>query len=313
VTISRPGVALPPAAAVTSSPRRGWPAWATPVLVLALLATVAAANSVAAAHDRRQVVRAADRVDATLVASTGRAHAGSFELTVLVANFGGDLRVRPARLVPALYDVVRAEQAVPVARGTTAEIGVRFRPSCDRPDATADPRVMLAVTPASGRARELGVLADARLLANLSRQACGFLTGAESARSVVVGPVTSSRYVVQFQLDVGNTSPRPFMVQDVIGVGLAVGVEGGLPAIVPAQDHVPLRLRVSLPACAGLPPEGEPGVPVFGALRLEVRDADGSTQSVPYVEFPHNGVHAALVALKSRICPSGSYRLHPPG
>lgn len=313
MTISRPGEAPLPVTDVADSGPRGRPAWVTPLLVVVLLAVVAAVNSLAAARDRRQAVRAADRVDATLVAATGTAHAGSFELTVLVANFGGDLQVRPDRLDPAVYDVVRPKQAVAVARGATAEIGVRLRPRCDRAAATRDPRVVLAVAPRSGRARELGVLTDARLLANLSRQACGLLTGAESAQPAVVGAVISTYYWVQFQLAVHNRSPRPFLVENIVGAGLAVGVEGGLPAIVPARGDLPLRLQVSLPACSGLPPTAEPGVPVFGALRLELRDADGNTQSVPYSQSPNQRVHAALVGLEKRICPNGSYRLRPPG
>jgi hypothetical protein len=136
---------------------------------------------------------------------------------------------------------------------------------------------------------------------------------AAQTASLRVDGVTSTRYAIAFELSVHNAAPQTLTVVRVVAPGLSFAVNGGVPVALPTNSGRQLHVRGELPACAGLPPAAEPGVPQFGAIRVELRDPAGRLVSVPFGPAELVRVHDALVGLRTRICPPGSYRLHPPG
>jgi hypothetical protein len=312
VTISRPGAVVGPTDVLVSPPRRQLPLVVKVAAAVAAVGLIAGLNLAAAEREDRAARAAADRVDVTLVPVGGEAHDGVFGLALLVDNHAGVLQLAGARLEPPTsYDIVGVSaSSLPAA--TTAQVAVQVRPVCPSRGVAAT-RLVLSVVPRSGKGREVAVATDARLLADLSRQACGFLTAAEAAEPEVVAVTAQTRYHVDFLLRVHNRSSRPFTIHDIVGVALAFAVEGGVPTVVPANGDLELRVRVALPRCAALPPAGEPSVPLYGSFSFELSDADGNAETLPYLADGGDPVHPALIGLRSRICPPGSYRSHPPG
>jgi hypothetical protein len=296
---------------VTPEPRR-LPLRVKVVAVAAAVGLVAGLNLAAAAQDRRAARAAADRVDATLVPGNGAVHAGSFDLPLLIDNHAGDLRVAAYRFDPPRSYQAAAITASRVPAAATEQVFVVVVPSCPARE-IAGVRLVLSVLPPSGRVHELAVAVDARQLSDLSRQACGFLTAAEAAEPRVVAVTAQTRYHVDFRLRVHNRSARDFTIRDIVGVALAFAVEGGVPTVVPASGDLELRVRVALPRCSALPPAGEPSVPVYGSFSLELSDADGNEESLPYLTDNGDPLHPALIGLRSRICPPGTFRSRPPG
>jgi hypothetical protein len=273
---------------------------------------VAGLNLAAAARQRHTARVAADRVSASVLPAAGHAQDESFELNVLVDNAAGVLHLNGARLDPPVYDVSRLSTVILPAE-TTSDVTVQVAPHCPAAPEPAALRLVLTVTPASGRAREISLSQEPRLVAELARQACGFLSPAEAAQPQVVAVTSQSRYRVVFRLRLQNRSARPITLHDIVGVALSFGVQGGVPAVVPPHGAVDLEVEVSLPACGALPPAGEPGVPLYGSFSLELSDADGNAESLPYLTDNGNPLHPALVALRSRICRPGTYLSRPPG
>jgi hypothetical protein len=110
----------------------------------------------------------------------------------------------------------------------------------------------------------------------------------------------------------GNRSTGDLRLLDVASVGLAIAVRGGAPVSVPRNGRVTLRLRAELPVCARLP--GDPGVGTrYGALQLVLLDGNGQTQVAPYRPDPAGQLYQALIALRSRICPTRSVTVRVPG
>jgi hypothetical protein len=273
---------------------------------------VAGLNLAAAARQRHIAHVAADRVSATALSDAGHADNESFELTVVIDNTAGVLHVNGARLEPPVYEVSRLSTVV-LPAGAISEVGVQIAPHC--PGAPEPPalRLVLSVAPASGRIREIPLALEPLLVADLVRQACGFLTPAQAVEPQVVGVTSQTRYRVAFRLGLHNRSARPITLHDIVGVALSFGVQGGLPTVVPPGGDVELMVEVSLPACGALPPAGEPSVPLYGSFALELSDPQGNAESLPYLTDNGDPLHPALVALRSRICPPGTYRTRPPG
>jgi hypothetical protein len=136
---------------------------------------------------------------------------------------------------------------------------------------------------------------------------------AAQTASLQVDGVTSSPDGIAFELSVHNAGPQTVTVVRVVAPGLSFGLNGGVPVSLPANSGRQLHVTGKLPTCAGLPPAAEPGVPQYGAVRVDLRDAAGRVASVPFGPIELDRVHEALVGLRTRICPPGSYRLHPPG
>lgn len=282
------------------------------VAAVAAVALVAGLNLAAAARQRHAAHVAADRVSATVLADAGPAGNESFEFRVLVDNAAGELRLVAARLEPPVYDVAPLSTVV-IPAGATSEVAARVAPHCPATGVPPALRLVLSVVPASGRAREISLALEPLLVADLVRQACGFLTPAQAAEPQVVRVMSQTRYRVVFRLRLHNRSARPITLHDIVGVALSFGVQGGLPTVVPPDGVVQLDVEVSLPACAALPPAGEPSVPLYGSFSLELSDPQGNADSLPYLTDNGDPLHPALVALRSRICPPGTYRTRPPG
>jgi hypothetical protein len=280
--------------------------------VLAAVGVIAGLNLASGARDRREARAAGDRVDVTLVPAGGTAHDGTFDLSLLFDNHAGDLRIASVQMEPPHAYEVTGTTASRAPAGTTEQVSVSIVPQCPARQVEGT-RLVVSVLPASDRLQEVTVEQDSRLLADLSRQACGFLSASEAAQPHVVAVTSQSRYGVDFRLRVQNRSGRPFTLHDIVGVALAFGVEGGLPTVVPAHGDLVLMVGVSLPKCGALPPAGQPSVPIYGSFSLELSDANGNAESLPYLTDNGDPLHPALIALKERICPPGSYRSRPPG
>jgi hypothetical protein len=273
---------------------------------------VAGLNLAAGARQRHTARVAADRVSATVLPLAGHAERARFDISVLVDNAAGDLRLTAARLDPPAYDVVGLSTVL-LPASTTSDLVVQVVPRCPTVPAPTPLRLVLSVTPASGRPREISLAQEPRVVTELARQACGFLTPAEAAEPKVLAVTSQDRYGVDFRLRLRNRSPRPITLNDIVGVALAFGVRGGLPEVIAPYDEQELDVTVALQACGALPPVGEPGVPLYGSFSLELSDADGNAGSLPYLTDNGDPLHPALVALRSRMCPPGTFRSRPPG
>jgi hypothetical protein len=143
---------------------------------------------------------------------------------------------------------------------------------------------------------------------DMNRRACGFLTAEEALAPQVLSVTNVTRYGVDFTLRLQNVSWRPFTVRNITGVALSFGVRGGLPTTVPPYGDVVLTVAVSLPACKDLPTGGRPRGPDYGDFTLELADAEGQAQTRVYTPSTGGPLHSALIALRQRICPPGTYR-----
>ena len=122
--------------------------------------------------------------------------------------------------------------------------------------------------------------------------------------SATVASVVASSYAVDFRLELAGGLGT---LRTLTGPGLAVGVEGGLPA----QPLGPLRVRIAIPSCARLPRALESGAARSTARLLDVSGRDRAARTVTLRVSARAApqLYAAIRALAGRVCPAGSYRL----
>jgi hypothetical protein len=292
-------------------PRRPIPLWVKLSAAVVAVVLIAIGNTAAKKRQQRLDQAAADRVDATLLATGGEANDREFDVTLLVANRGErPITVQAGRrLVPPLYEVLSFEDRV-LAGGASDQVSVTFRASCPAPARPPQEQLQLVIPIAapSGRVRDVATDLDEGVMWELSRQACGYLPLSDTVLLLVRG-VTWSQYTVRFTLQVHNQSARPVTLMNVTSPGLALSVRGGIPVLIPASSTMALSMAVALPACSRLPalgPPGRGGALRFGTLALELREASGPTVAVPYAlgaDGDAAALQTALFGLRNRICP----------
>jgi hypothetical protein len=124
-----------------------------------------------------------------------------------------------------------------------------------------------------------------------------------------VDDVRLEPYAVAFRLTIGNSSDQPFRVVNLVGRGLALSAVGGLPTAVEPEDGVALQVRLSIPACAPLPPavEVDSAALRFGAFRLDLTDLAGRPYALPFLTDPDTPLYTAIRTLARKICPRQGY------
>jgi hypothetical protein len=263
---------------------------------------VIAAINVAARRDEERRQRSADdRVAVDVSATTGVVRAKTFSIVVVIDNAGGQVTLGKPRLAPSTLELDRVEPSTVPAKSTvTVNVWVRaICPQLEDPGSSVD--LLLDVTPASGRVRQVRTDVYPEMLRVQNNAACGFLT-APDATSVRASSVVSTRYAVTFRLTIENRSIRTFILENLTSTGLAPAVRDGLPAQVPSGP-TELFVSMSLPACSRLPvaPSFGRGGPRFGTLVLEFLDNEAVRESTQFV--PSGELMQALLQLRSRICP----------
>ena len=169
MTISRPGeLPLEPEPPAFPPTRRRFPTWAKVAAAVTAVALVAVANEAATRHERRQERLAADRTDVTVLVTAGDVRPDEFQVSVVVVNAGSPVTLRG----PRLADTPTGDAGVePLGADATTNLEIWLPARC--PSGVAEPLALVVdVTPASGRTREVrgGLPADA--VRELTQRAC---------------------------------------------------------------------------------------------------------------------------------------------
>ena len=290
------------------------PGWAKVAAVVVAVALVAVGNVAAKNRQDKRELAAQDRV--ALDTGLSSVATETEVQVVLSVHNKGDRELQlstPSVTAPGVELVPQDDFPVALAGGATRVFIMRLHPPCLDGRllrvVPTDASVQLPVEPQSGTARVVSVAFTEVSLAVLASQGCGRFT---ADRSVIAGTsdVTLEKYAVSYTLSVKNDSPESVQLLSLIGPSLAMSVEGGLPIDVAAFDDLRAPARLSIPACALLPSELDPGrgAQPYIAFHLQLLFEHGRRLSLPVELRPGEPMLEAIRALARDVCPPGSYR-----
>jgi hypothetical protein len=293
------------------------PRWLKVAAVVAVVALVAVGNMAAKNRQDRRELAAQDRIELTAKVSTNVTEFG-VQLILLVRNSGRALQLAQPTLTAPGFGLVREDTPFPVtvSAGATQAIALHLDAPCTAGvlsrSAPVDARIVLPVTPPSGRLHEIALPLTDPPLPVLGRRACDFLTADGSVQPDWLD-VQRERYAVSFRLKLSNHARQALVLHDVAGPGLAVSLVGGLPLDVAPLDDVIVPGRIAIPRCAGLPGQLDPSrqASSYAGLSLQVSFAAGRRVQLPVLLDPGTPLFDELRSLARTICPRGSFRSGP--
>jgi hypothetical protein len=309
VTVTRPDELL--AAPDDTAPGEGGrgpriPGWAKVVAVVIVVGAIAVANN--AAKDRPEKTTDAVSVKTTLQSN---ASPQEVQLILSVHNNGQALWLsRPFLTASGFTLEPREPFPVVLAAGATAVYVMGMQAPCVEgqlkepvPD---NARMVIPALPRSGDQRSISVAFATTSLSALGTQACGFFSGEES-----VFPnwseVRLEKYAVTFTLSVNNRAHQKLLLNSIAGPGLSVSARGGFPKEVAAMSVVVVPIRVTIPACAGLPEELDQLHRFQGdaPLSLVMSFESGQELTLPVGLEPDQPLLVAIRDLARARCPTG--------